>query len=39
MLRETEGDLLDFTGLPVARWKRIWSSNPLERLNKVAQSA
>src|SRR4051795_8882687 len=34
MLREAEGDLLAFTGFPVAHWKKIWSTNPLERLNK-----
>ena len=33
MLREAEADLLAFTGFPVAHWK-IWSTNPLERLNK-----
>ena len=27
-------DLLAFTGFPVAHWKKIWSTNPLERLNK-----
>jgi putative transposase len=34
MLREAEDDLLAFTGFPVAHWKKIWSTNPLERLNK-----
>ena len=34
MLREAEEDLLAFTGFPVAHWKKIWSTNPLERLNK-----
>jgi putative transposase len=34
MLREAEDDLLAFTGSPVAHWKKIWSTNPLERLNK-----
>jgi putative transposase len=33
MLRETEDDLLAFTGFPVSHW-RIWSTNPLERLNE-----
>jgi transposase-like protein len=34
MLRDAAGDLLAFTGFPVAHWKKIWSTNPLERLNK-----
>ena len=34
MLRDAEVDLLAFTGFPVAHWKKIWSTNPLERLNK-----
>ena len=34
MLREAEDDLLAFTDFPVAHWKKIWSTNPLERLNK-----
>jgi transposase-like protein len=34
MLRDAEEDLLAFTGFPVAHWKKIWSTNPLERLNK-----
>lgn len=27
-------DVTAFTTLPVAHWKKIWSTNPLERLNK-----
>ncbi len=34
MLREAEHDLLAFTGFPPGHWKKIWSTNPLERLNK-----
>ncbi len=34
MLRDAEPDLLAFTDFPVAHWKKIWSTNPLERLNK-----
>jgi putative transposase len=34
MLREARDDLLAFAGFPVAHWKKIWSTNPLERLNK-----
>jgi putative transposase len=34
MLREADADLLAFTAFPVSHWKKIWSTNPLERLNK-----
>ena len=34
MLRDAHDDLLAFTGFPAAHWKKIWSTNPLERLNK-----
>jgi transposase-like protein len=34
MLREAAEDLLAFTGFPPGHWKKIWSTNPLERLNK-----
>jgi transposase-like protein len=34
MLREAEDDLLAFTAFPAAHWKTVWSTNPLERLNK-----
>jgi transposase-like protein len=34
MMREAKDDLLALTGFPVAHWKKIWSTNPLERLNK-----
>jgi putative transposase len=34
MLRDAATDLLAFTDFPVAHWKKIWSTNPLERLNK-----
>jgi putative transposase len=34
MLHDAAPDLLAFTGFPVAHWKKIWSTNPLERLNK-----
>ena len=33
-LREAEDDLLAFTAFPVTHWKKVWSTNPLERLNK-----
>jgi putative transposase len=34
MLRDAATDLLAFTGFPPSHWKKIWSTNPLERLNK-----
>jgi putative transposase len=34
MLREAAPELLAFTAFPVAHWKKIWSTNPLERLNR-----
>jgi putative transposase len=34
MLRDAAPDLLAFTSFPVAHWKKVWSTNPLERLNK-----
>ena len=34
MLRDAEDDLLAFTSFPVALWKKDWSTDPLERLNK-----
>ena len=34
MLTDAREDLLAFTGFPVSHWKKIWSTNPLESLNK-----
>lgn len=34
MLRDASPDLLAFAEFPVLHWKKIWSTNPLERLNK-----
>jgi len=34
LLADAREDLLAFTGFPVGHWKKIWSTNPLERLNK-----
>lgn len=34
MMQESKDDLLAFTGFPAGHWKKIWSTNPLERLNK-----
>ena len=34
MLVDSREDLLAFSHFPQAHWKQIWSTNPLERLNK-----
>jgi putative transposase len=34
MLHAAADELLAFTSFPVSHWKKIWSTNPLERLNK-----
>ncbi len=34
MLGDARADLLAFSNFPPAHWKKIWSTNPLERLNK-----
>lgn len=34
MLRDAAQDILAFTSFPPGHWKKIWSTNPLERLNK-----
>jgi len=34
MLREAAGDITAFADFPAPHWKKIWSTNPLERLNK-----
>jgi putative transposase len=34
MLRDAAPELLAFTSFPISHWKKIWSTNPLERLNK-----
>ena len=34
MLREAAADLCAFAAFPQAHWKKIWSTNPLERVNK-----
>jgi transposase-like protein len=33
MLRDAAEDLLAFTAFPVAHWRKLWSTNPLERIN------
>jgi putative transposase len=34
MLRDAADDITAFADFPVAHWKKIWSTNPLERVNK-----
>ena len=34
MLVEAKEELTAFTAFPVAHWKKVWSTNPLERVNK-----
>jgi putative transposase len=34
MLRDAADDITAFAAFPVVHWKKIWSTNPLERLNK-----
>jgi transposase-like protein len=34
MLADARDDVLAFTAFPVAHWQKIWSTNPLERVNK-----
>jgi putative transposase len=35
MLREAAHDITAFADFPVPHWKKIWSTDPLERLNEV----
>jgi transposase-like protein len=34
LLDEAEGDVLAYLAFPAAHWRQLWSTNPLERLNK-----
>ncbi|MFI0451129.1 IS256 family transposase [Actinomadura sp. 6N118] len=34
MLREATNDVTAFADFPLSHWKKIWSTNPLERVNK-----
>jgi putative transposase len=34
MLHDAADDITAFAGFPLGHWKKIWSTNPLERLNK-----
>jgi len=33
MLEDAADDILAFTAFPIAHWRKIWSTNPLERVN------
>ena len=33
-MNDAKLDVLAFTQFPLAHWRKIWSNNPLERLNK-----
>jgi len=33
-MEEAEEDVLSYAGFPAEHWQKIWSNNPLERLNK-----
>jgi putative transposase len=34
ILHDAAGDITAFADFPVSHWKKIWSTNPLERVNK-----
>ncbi|GAA1889713.1 hypothetical protein GCM10009715_39420 [Paeniglutamicibacter psychrophenolicus] len=34
MLRDAREDVLAFAGFPPRHWRKIWSTNPMERVNK-----
>ena len=34
MLGDARDDVLAFTGFPTRHWRQIWSTNPMERVNK-----
>ena len=34
MLADALPDILAFAAFPVSHWQKLWSNNPLERLNK-----
>ncbi|GCD91123.1 hypothetical protein NLS1_31290 [Nocardioides sp. LS1] len=34
LMDDAEAELIAFTGFPKAHWREIWSTNPLERVNK-----
>jgi putative transposase len=38
LMDEAEEDMLSYTSFPAEYWQKIWSNNPLERLNKEVKS-
>ena len=34
LIDDAKAEVLTFTGFPKAHWRKIWSTNPLERVNK-----
>lgn len=38
MMRDAKEDVLAFLVFPKAHWQKIWSNNPIERLNKEIQT-
>ena len=34
MLQDARDDVLAFTGFPIKHWRQLWSTNPMERVNK-----
>jgi putative transposase len=34
LMDDAKAEVLAFTGFPRAHWRKIWSTNPLERVNK-----
>lgn len=34
MLRDARADITAFADFPEAHWRKVWSTNPLERLNR-----
>ena len=34
MLHDAKDDLLAFSAFPVAHWRKVWSTNPIERLHR-----
>lgn len=34
MLEDARDEVLTFTGFPVKHWRQVWSTNPMERVNK-----
>ncbi len=39
LLLDAKADITAFADFPEAHWKKVWSTNPLERLNKEIKGA